>query len=270
MPVWQPAIPQGLRPHLLSWAGYDFTSSDTDHHGVPSLGVTVVLSFAEPINCGWLHGGERHRLDVLVSGLHTTPALIQSRGRQQGLEWSIHPLSARRLLGPPAGELAGSMVDVKDLPWPRHLLDQLRQSTWPRRFHLLAAFLAKRLDQHSHTPRADMVEALSRIHRAGGVIPISDLAQYVGLSRRRLSSPFALETGLSPKQVARIARFKPRQRPRPEWCPALRRRCHGRLQRPSAPVARMEVDDRVDAAPVEGRFPIASRHRHASRVRLEP
>ncbi len=86
MPVWQPAIPQGLRPHLLSWAGYDFTSSDTDHHGVPSLGVPVVLSFAEPINCGWLHGGERHRLDVLVSGLHTTPALIQSRGRQQGLE----------------------------------------------------------------------------------------------------------------------------------------------------------------------------------------
>lgn len=39
------------------------------------------------------------------------------------------------------------------------------------------------------------------------MIPSSDLAQYVGLSRRRLSSPFALETGLSPKQVARIARF---------------------------------------------------------------
>lgn len=116
MPVWQPAIPQGLRPHLLSWVGYDFTSSDTDHHGVPSLGVTGVLSFAEPIDCGWFHGGERHRLDVLVSGLHTTPALIQSRWRQQGLELSIHPLSARRLLGPPAGELAGSMVDVKDLP----------------------------------------------------------------------------------------------------------------------------------------------------------
>ena len=207
MPVWQPAIPQVLRPHLLSWVGYDFASSDTAHHGVPSMGVTVVLSLAEPIDCGWLHGGARKRLDVLVSGLHTTPALIQLRGHQRGLELSIHPLSTRRLLGLPAGELAGSMIDVNDLPWPRHLLDQLRQSTWPRRFHLLAAFLTKRLDQHSHTPRADMVEALSRIHRAGGAIPISDLAQDVGLSRRRLSSLFDLETGLSPKQVARIARF---------------------------------------------------------------
>ena len=95
MPVWQPAIPQGLRPHLLSWVGYDFTSTDTGHHGVPSMGVTVVLSLAEPIDCGWLHGDARHLCDLLVSGLHTTPALIQSRGRQQGLE----------------------------LSWPRHLLD---------------------------------------------------------------------------------------------------------------------------------------------------
>lgn len=165
MPVWQPAIPQGLRPHLLSWVGYDFTSTDTVHHGVPSMGVTVVLSLAEPIDCGWLHGDARHLCDLLVSGLHTTPALIQSRGRQQGLELSLHPLSTRRLLGLPAGELAGSMVDVNDLSWPRHLLDQLRQSTWPRRFHLLAAFLTKRLEQHPHAPRADLVEALARIHR---------------------------------------------------------------------------------------------------------
>lgn len=207
MPVWQPAIPQGLRPHLLSWVGYDFTSTDTVHHGVPSMGVTVVLSLGEPIDCGWLHGDARHLCDVLVSGLHTTPALIQSRGRQHGLELSLHPLSTRRLLGLPAGELAGSMVDVNDLSWPRHLLDQLRQSTWPRRFHLLAAFLTKRLEQHPHAPRADLVEALARIHRTRGTIPISGLAQDVGLSRRRLSSLFDLETGLSPKQVARIARF---------------------------------------------------------------
>lgn len=119
MPVWQPAIPQGLRPHLLSWVGYDFTSTDTVHHGIPSMGVTVVLSFAEPIDCGWLHGDARHLCEVLVSGLHTTPALIQSRGRQQGLELSLYPLSTRRLLGLPAGELAGSMVDVNDLSWHR-------------------------------------------------------------------------------------------------------------------------------------------------------
>ena len=129
MPVWQPSIPQRLQPHLLSWVGYDFTSTEAVHHGVPSMGVTVVLSLAEPIDCGWLDGGERQLLDVLVSGLHTAPALIQSRGRQQGLELSIHPLSARRLLGLPAGALAGLMVDVTDLQWPPHLLDQLRQST---------------------------------------------------------------------------------------------------------------------------------------------
>ena len=65
------------------------------------------------------------------------------------------------------------MVDVNDLSWPRHLLDQLRQSMWPRRFHLLAAFLTKRLEQHPHAPRADLVEALARIHRTRGTIRIS-------------------------------------------------------------------------------------------------
>lgn len=208
MPVWQPSIPQRLQPHLLSWVGYDFTSTEAVHHGVPSMGVTVVLSLAEPIDCGWLDGGERQLLDVLASGLHTAPALIQSRGRQQGLELSIHPLSARRLRGLPAGALAGLMVDVTDLQWPPQLLDQLRQSTWLGRFQLLAAFLTKRLEQHPHTPRADMVDALARIHQTLGTIPIADLARDVGLSRRRLSSLFNLETGLSPKQVARIARFE--------------------------------------------------------------
>lgn len=75
------------------------------------------------------------------------------------------------------------MIDVNDLPWPRHLLDQ-----------------------HSHTPRTDMLETLSQIHWAGA-IPISDLAQDVGLSMRRLFSLFDLVTDLSPKQVARIACF---------------------------------------------------------------
>lgn len=70
MPVWQPVIPQGLRPHLLSWVGYDFASTDTGHHGVPSMGVTVVLSFAEPIDCGWLHGDARHLCDVLAPVIH--------------------------------------------------------------------------------------------------------------------------------------------------------------------------------------------------------
>lgn len=84
MPVWQPAIPQRLRPHLLAWVGYDFTSTETVHHGVPSLGVTVVLSLADPIDCGWLDGGARQQLDALVSGLHTTPALIHSGGAPAG------------------------------------------------------------------------------------------------------------------------------------------------------------------------------------------
>lgn len=207
MPVWQPAVPKGLRPHLLAWVGYDFTSTDTVHHGVPSMGVTVVLSLGEPVNCGWLEGGARHRLGALVSGLHSTPALIQSTGRQRGIELSIHPLSTRCLLGLPAGELAGSMIDAKDLRWPTNILDQLWQATWPQRFRLLEAFLTQRLNQHSHRPRADMVEALALINQTRGTITIADLARDVGLSRRRLSSLFDFETGLSPKQVARIARF---------------------------------------------------------------
>lgn len=34
------------------------------------MGVTVVLSFAEPIDCGWLHGDARHLCDVLAPVIH--------------------------------------------------------------------------------------------------------------------------------------------------------------------------------------------------------
>src|SRR3954449_13161114 len=61
--------------------------------------------------------------DALLGGLHTTPALISHPGRQAGVQLSLTPLGARRLLGlpPPGGRRPGSRLPPPPLG-PRRLL----------------------------------------------------------------------------------------------------------------------------------------------------
>lgn len=202
-------MPPVLRPFVLTWVGYDFRlEPDAVHHGVPSTGLTVVLSMDEPVDCGWLDVPGSERFEVLVAGLHMRPALIRTHGHQYGMHLALNPLGALTLLGVPAGILAGEMVDAAELGWPRHLVERMREVGWSQRFEILEEFVLVRLATSRAACRSEVVQAWETIRRTSGIVSVEQVAASTGLSRRRLSTLMRHEIGLTPKHAARVARFE--------------------------------------------------------------
>ncbi|WP_372490231.1 DUF6597 domain-containing transcriptional factor [Arsenicicoccus bolidensis] len=111
MPAWTHPIRPGLRPYVVSCVGYDWRlAPDAIHHGVPSLGLTLIFQFDEPLDCGWLDGTSGSPFNILLAGLHNAPALIRTHGRQHGIHVTLTPWGARALFDCPAAEFAHTML----------------------------------------------------------------------------------------------------------------------------------------------------------------
>jgi AraC-like DNA-binding protein len=204
-----------LRPYLRICSGYrQAGTAPGRHRGLPSPYLTVIFTLDEPLVIA-AHPDPAQRpgsFDTLVGGLHTMPALIAHDGAQSGVQLSLSPLGARALLNMPASELAsidvhGSQV-LGGLAGQVH--DQLRSlDSWPARFALLEGVLLDRLRDADYRPdiSSEVRFAWRQLLRSGGTATVSELASDTGWSDRYLRSRFRLETGLGPKEAARVIRF---------------------------------------------------------------
>jgi AraC-like DNA-binding protein len=209
------AVSPALRPYVESCAGYRFAGVEPAlHRGLPSPALTLIFSLDEPLVMA-AHPDPAQppgTFATLVGGLHTAPALISHDGWQSGVQLGLSPLGARALLGLPAGELAGIDVPGEDVLGPSadRLRDRLQaMPAWPERFALIERVLLERL---RHADEAAGVSdevrlAWRELLRSGGSVPVSRLAEETGWSDRKLRARFRVETGLGPKEAARVIRF---------------------------------------------------------------
>ncbi|MEP6697108.1 MAG: helix-turn-helix domain-containing protein [Pseudonocardiales bacterium] len=181
------------------------------HRGVPSPHLTLVITIDGPLRLA-AHADPRQppgTYDGLVGGLHTRPALIAHKGRQFGVQLAITPLGARALLGMPAGELASwdaDLTDVLGLQAPE-LVERVRAARdWPGRFAAIElAFL--RLARSGVAVAPEVAEAWRLTTGSYGRLRVAEVARRVGWSSRHLGERFRVETGLTPKEAGRVARF---------------------------------------------------------------
>ncbi|SFA89263.1 AraC-type DNA-binding protein [Amycolatopsis marina] len=150
---------------------------------------------------------------ALVGGMHVAPVLIAQDRSQTGLHLELNPFGIRALLGLPAAELSGRVVDLAEFGSRRlvSLPDRLAATgSWERRFAILDdVFLAHLAEvAPAAAPAPEIGEAWRRLIVAGGGIRVGALAGEVGWSRRHLADRFGRELGLTPKQVARVLRFE--------------------------------------------------------------
>jgi AraC-like DNA-binding protein len=162
---------------------------------------------------------------VVIAGLSTEVEMVRMPRRQTGLQAAVHPLAARRLFGMPAAELARLSVEGEDVlgaAAPR-LRERLAEAAdWDERFAIFGAetglargFGASAVAGHTGrstaatttVPRPEVVEAWRLLTATRGRIRIEELAARVFLGRRRLSTLFAAEFGITPKEAARTMRF---------------------------------------------------------------
>ncbi|WP_308460454.1 helix-turn-helix domain-containing protein [Mesorhizobium sp. NBSH29] len=122
---------------------------------------------------------------------------------------NFSPAGARDFFGLPMHALADSMVPLDDLFGQQtiRLREQLaNEPDWQIRFDLVENFITARLSvsDQSETPAQ---WAYARLTETYGRVRIGTLAEEIGWSRRLMVEKFRDEIGLSPKTVARIARF---------------------------------------------------------------
>ncbi|MFB9902726.1 AraC family transcriptional regulator [Allokutzneria oryzae] len=194
-----------LSAHVRDFCGYrERTAGPLSRRELPHLGITVVISFGEPLEV------ERALVESFVAGLHDVPVLTTHFGVQHGIEARLTPLGGYRLLGLPMSELAGAVAHLGDVLGRAgdELADRLAHlPDWPSRFALLERFLLRRLAEGPAPPR-ELDWAWRRIAGSAGRVPVLSLAEELGWSRGRLVTRFREHVGLPPKVVARVARFQ--------------------------------------------------------------
>lgn len=205
-----------LRPYVSAYTGYRLEAAPaTTHQGVASAHLTLLLCLDGAVEV--LANADPSRppgtFVSMVGGLHDGPAQIAQGEPQTGLQLRLTWRGTRALLGLPAAELAGDVVDLAALLGRRTgtLLDRLAAAPgWPQRFALLDAELAALAARGpgDRGVRPEVGYAWDRLEETGGTLRITDLAREVGWSRRHLGERFRDETGLSPKAAARVIRFE--------------------------------------------------------------
>ncbi len=206
-----------LAPLVRRYVGYRYCGLQPgSHRGLPSAELTVVLSLAAPTRVA--ARPERcaipQEFPTLVAGLHTTPAVIAYDTELFGVQLDVTPRGSRSLFGVPAGELAGTVVNLEDVigPGAGELTERMHDACrWDARFALLDDALARRADRLAPaTPALD--HAWDLIEASGGGARVAAVAEAVGWSRRQLHERFVREYGLTVKDLARVVRFDRSQR----------------------------------------------------------
>ena len=174
--------------------------------------MVLILGWGAPLDVTDPRSAQRGvtAVDSFVAGTFDSWCTTRTVGVGEGVELLLAPLTARRLLGLPLGELTNRAVGVGQLPgrWLDRLRGRLAEAPgWPERFALLDRVLAARL---AASPPVDAAArlgvAVAGRQRWAGSVGV--LADELGWSRRHLASRFRQEVGLPPKMAARLLRFQ--------------------------------------------------------------
>lgn len=203
------AIHPALAPYVASLTAYDVDlGAPGVHRGLPGTTITFVLPVGEPLDVGWQGvPASRARRWSAVSGLHAHPAEIHHAGSQVGVQLGLTTAGAAVLLGVPAADLAGELVELGDVdPTLRHLPERLAAAApRDRRGVVEAALLDRLAHRDAVAAHAEVGHALARLTRGAGV---QEVADEVGYSRRHLGALVRRECGLTPQEVRRVGRFE--------------------------------------------------------------
>src|SRR5688500_12224026 len=178
-----PILPDG-RPELVLHLGDPFELVDEDGRGM-----------TQPA--------------IIFAGQLPSRLILRPTGRTAVLGIRFHPYGAAALLPMPPHELMGAPRGLDDLhPALRRAIASVRESAVD--LSAAAAAVQQVLLQWSRPDAMDarVSVAAGLIARAKGQVSIDRLADAANITRRQLERRFLDQVGVTPKRLARIARFQ--------------------------------------------------------------
>lgn len=207
--------PPRCAPGAVSMVGYRaLHNPGVVHRGMPSPTLTFIVSLDEGVQAAATPEGLRvaRPNPVLLGGLQVQAAHVRQHRGQAGVQLAVHSLAARRLFGVPSAELGAIDFDAGRLLGRRaaELHERVAEARhWPDAFAVIAEGLRdawRRRD--GATVRPDVARAWQLLETSRGRLPVSLVAERIGVSPRHLTTLFRQEVGRSPKTVAMLMRFR--------------------------------------------------------------
>jgi AraC-like DNA-binding protein len=146
---------------------------------------------------------------LLFAGQLTRQLVLQPTGRIAVLGLRFHPFGAAALFSRPQHQLAGTTLAVRDLSnCAAGKLEPILCST--AGLDAAAVLAQDALASLSDDSRLDarLTDAVREIERSHGLVSIDRVAECVGMTRRHMERQFRQVVGITPKRLARIARFQ--------------------------------------------------------------
>jgi AraC-like DNA-binding protein len=169
----------------------------------------LVLHFGDPFEQAGADGTFERQGRRLFAGQLTEQLILRPTGRIDVLGVRFHPCGAAALVEPPQQVLAGQTLGVDELSTT---LERALAGVQERSATLddAAALVQQLLVRHLRPARVDVRVRLAadQITARNGLVSVEAIADWVGLTRRHLERRFLDTVGVSPKRLARIARFQ--------------------------------------------------------------
>lgn len=209
--------------HRITAYDADSRSAVADRE-VASFVFPIIVSFADAFQIAFDRGpNSDDRIGSFVSGLHPGYVDIAYGGPISCLQIDLTPIGARLFFRRPMIEFATRLVPLEDVE-DRGLNELCARlgdaATQSERLGIAVAFLEQRLLGQAIDRDAAFV--WSAIQKSRGMVRIDRLTDDLGWSRKRLAAHARDAFGMTPKRLARVARFQhatqlTRIAPRPDW-----------------------------------------------------
>jgi AraC-like DNA-binding protein len=169
----------------------------------------IVLHFGDAFERLDAEGRAERQPSILFAGQLNRQLQLRATGRVSVLGIRLRPFGGASLIGIPQHELAGLTVgiDLVSKSLSRALTDVYESAGRPdETLDLVQTRLARALDATGVDARIQY--AVEAIERSYGRLSMDHLARTTGLTRRHLERRFLQMVGMTPKRLARIARFQ--------------------------------------------------------------
>lgn len=147
---------------------------------------------------------------AIITGIRSGHIFLDSYTRISTLGVVLKPGATSALFRIPSDEFLNQAASLDSVlkAGISELRDRLiAASTHKKKFSLMESFLSRLLNsEYQLHPAVDF--AISQIDKKKGLLPISEILNQTGYSRRWFSQIFRNTVGIPPKQYARIQRFQ--------------------------------------------------------------
>lgn len=169
----------------------------------------LILHFGDAFERVHADGHVERQQSVIFAGQLTAQLSLRPTGLIRVLGVRLHPFGAAALIRAPQDELSGLTIGIDAIarPLSRALDDVLTATTnLNEAVTLVQQVLLRRVEPGRIDTRVR--HAVQTISRDRGLVSIDDLAVSVSMTRRHLERRFLATVGVTPKRLARIARFQ--------------------------------------------------------------